>query len=210
MPCGMCGKSTCECKLWSHARGLAGGSVHRRTKECDGQGCPKYVGEMMIPGLSGTKHSHWSECQRKDSICVPIAFKWGKSYEGCTCDWNDYGHKLLLHVDCRLHGENAKAQGREGQAAIVREAVGQFTDAVAAHADNDAVNHPSHYTSHPSGVECITVTEHYGFNVGNAIKYLWRAGLKNSTEAGTIEDLKKARWYIDREISRLTGSGEQS
>ena len=64
----------------------------------------------------------------------------------------------------------------------------------------DAVEHPSHYTSHPSGVECIQVTEHMGFCVGNAVKYLWRAGLKGPT----LEDLKKARWYIDREIARLT------
>lgn len=66
-------------------------------------------------------------------------------------------------------------------------------------ATRDAVNSPKHYNSHPSGVECITVTEHFNFNVGNAIKYLWRAGLKG----GLVEDLKKARWYVDREISRL-------
>lgn len=63
---------------------------------------------------------------------------------------------------------------------------------------HDAVNHPKHYTSHPSGVECITVTEHMGFNVGNAIKYLWRADLKGST----IQDLEKAAWYVNREIER--------
>lgn len=63
----------------------------------------------------------------------------------------------------------------------------------------DNVNHPPHYTAHPSGVECIQVAEHYNFNVGNAIKYLWRAGLKGAL----LEDLKKARWYVDREIQRL-------
>ena len=63
---------------------------------------------------------------------------------------------------------------------------------------NDVVNHPSHYTAHPSRVECIQITEHMGFNLGNAIKYIWRADLKNDA----IEDLKKARWYVDREISR--------
>lgn len=63
----------------------------------------------------------------------------------------------------------------------------------------DMVNHPPHYTSHPSGVECITITEHMGFCVGNAIKYLWRAGLKS---ASAIDDLKKARWYVEREIAR--------
>lgn len=63
---------------------------------------------------------------------------------------------------------------------------------------SDLVNHPAHYNSHPSGVECITITEHMPFNVGNAIKYLWRADHKNG-----IEDLRKARWYVDREIQRL-------
>ncbi len=65
-------------------------------------------------------------------------------------------------------------------------------------ANADAVNHPAHYTQHPSGVECITITEHMGFNLGNAVKYVWRADLK----ANAIEDLKKARWYIDREIQK--------
>lgn len=64
--------------------------------------------------------------------------------------------------------------------------------------NNDPVNHPKHYTSHPSGVECIEVTEHMGFNLGNATKYIWRADLKNDA----IEDLKKARWYIEREIAK--------
>ena len=66
---------------------------------------------------------------------------------------------------------------------------------------SDPVNHPTHYTSHPSGVECIQVTEHMNFNIGNAVKYLWRASLKGAL----LEDLKKARWYIDREIKRLEG-----
>ena len=64
---------------------------------------------------------------------------------------------------------------------------------------NDPVNHPKHYTSHPSGVECIEVTEHFNFNKGNAIKYIWRS----SDKGKEVEDLRKARWYIDREIARL-------
>jgi hypothetical protein len=63
----------------------------------------------------------------------------------------------------------------------------------------DPVNHPLHYTQHPSGVECITITEHMSFNVGNAVKYLWRANWKNG-----LEDLEKALWYINREIERLS------
>jgi hypothetical protein len=62
----------------------------------------------------------------------------------------------------------------------------------------DRVNNPKHYTSHPSGVECIQVVEHMGFNLGNAVKYIWRADLKGNS----IEDLEKARWYINRELRR--------
>ena len=62
----------------------------------------------------------------------------------------------------------------------------------------EAVNHPDHYTSHPSGVECIQVVEHMGFNLGNAIKYIWRADLKGNA----LEDLQKAQFYIAREIAR--------
>jgi hypothetical protein len=65
---------------------------------------------------------------------------------------------------------------------------------------HDAVNHPKHYTSDPSGVECIQITRHRNFNIGNAIKYLWRAGLK---EDAKIQDLRKAIWYIEDEIKRL-------
>lgn len=67
---------------------------------------------------------------------------------------------------------------------------------------NDPVDHPDHYTSHPSGVECIDVTEHMNFNRGNAVKYIWRAGSKGGPEK-EIEDLKKAAWYITREVRRL-------
>jgi len=62
----------------------------------------------------------------------------------------------------------------------------------------DSVNNPGHYTRHPSGVECIQITEHMNFNMGNAVKYIWRADLKGSP----IEDLRKARFYIEREIRR--------
>ena len=65
---------------------------------------------------------------------------------------------------------------------------------------HDPVNHPVHYTSDPSGIECIQITRHRNFNVGNAIKYLWRAGLK---EDAKVQDLRKAIWYIEDEIKRL-------
>lgn len=63
------------------------------------------------------------------------------------------------------------------------------------------VDHPPHYTSHASGIECIQITEHMGFNLGNAIKYIWRADLKGES----MQDLRKAQWYLNREIERRTG-----
>lgn len=73
--------------------------------------------------------------------------------------------------------------------------------------EHDSVNHPSHYTQHPSEVECIEITRHYCFSIGNAIKYLWRAGLKRDAaledKQKEIEDLKKAVWYINDRIKQL-------
>lgn len=66
----------------------------------------------------------------------------------------------------------------------------------------DVVNYPSHYTSHPSGIECIQITEHMNFLLGNAIKYIWRSDLKNG-----VEDLQKAIFYINREIQNRTKKG---
>lgn len=64
---------------------------------------------------------------------------------------------------------------------------------------NDPVNHPEHYTSHPSGIECIDVTRWMNFNLGNAVKYIWRSGLKDQSE----QDLRKAIWYLENEIDRI-------
>lgn len=89
------------------------------------------------------------------------------------------------------------------------------------HKGGDAVNHPPHYNEHPSGVECIEIVRHYNFNIGNAIKYLWRMGLKlvptgkdaaadRKKAAAEIEDLKKAIWYLNDELGRLTDIYHQS
>ena len=74
----------------------------------------------------------------------------------------------------------------------------------------DNVNHPSHYENGPACphcggvIECIVVTEKYNFTIGNAAKYLWRAGKKEDQ----IEDLRKAIWYVQREIERLSQTKE--
>jgi len=60
---------------------------------------------------------------------------------------------------------------------------------------SDPVNHPKHYCSHPSGIECIQITRHMNFCLGNAIKYIWRADEKGKA----IEDLDKAIFYLQEE-----------
>ena len=67
---------------------------------------------------------------------------------------------------------------------------------------HDPVKHPDHYTSHPSGVECLEVTRHMSFNTGNAIKYIWRHREKGKP----IEDLQKAIFYLEDEVERLKSS----
>lgn len=71
---------------------------------------------------------------------------------------------------------------------------------------DESVNAPPHYKQHPSGIECIEVTEHMPFCTGNAVKYLWRAGLKGDA----FTDLKKAVWYIEREIKRIDTQGDMT
>jgi hypothetical protein len=70
----------------------------------------------------------------------------------------------------------------------------------------DLVNHPPHYKTHPHSLECIEVTEHMNFCTGNAVKYIWRAGEKGDV----IQDLKKALWYLKREIKRRKMTNDQT
>lgn len=69
------------------------------------------------------------------------------------------------------------------------------------------VKSPSYYNAHPSGVECIQIAKHYDFCIGNVLKYIWRAGLKSESGMSAlekqIEDLKKARVYLDFELEML-------
>lgn len=72
--------------------------------------------------------------------------------------------------------------------------------------NNTQVEHPDYYNKHPSGVECIEIVRHCNFNIGNAIKYLFRCGLKDDNPQ--IQDLRKAIFYIQDEINRLEGKYE--
>jgi len=109
------------------------------------------------------------------------------------------------HIRCALstHGEERLHQNGDEtwteRVAVYPTSAGLELSADPGGPPHDPVNRPKHYTSHPSGVECITITQHMNFCRGNAIKYIWRAGEK----ADEVEDLRKARFYIDKEIERL-------
>ena len=128
--------------------------------------------------ISGKTYSTAPELDK--DICDGCAFKLGSK----SCD------EAFSQYSCRT---NADEKGIIWVEVTTPEPSEQRND--------DPVNHPSHYTSHPSGVECIQVTEHMTFNCGNAVKYIWRNGLKDRQPG--IQDLQKAVWYLNREIERL-------
>ncbi len=82
----------------------------------------------------------------------------------------------------------------------------QFCDASDTEVKKEKINHPAHYNTnkppciHCGGlIECIDIVTHMSFNIGNSIKYIWRAAYKNNG----LEDLKKAAWYLEHEIKKL-------
>lgn len=112
----------------------------------------------------------------------------------CVFPWEDRGEGLC---QCTERDSRGGTVGTVGRFQVLR--AGPVPEAM-----HDAVAHPPHYTSHPSGIECIEITKHHNFCVGNVIKYCWRAGLKGETEgAGMLKDLRKARQYLDFEIARI-------
>ena len=132
-----------------------------------------------------------------------------------TCFYSELDVKIHPCNDCADYDKwvNRNIYIREA-AKPLSEAVKEWVDCKDDDDDNevdkffkrmkDVVSQPPHYTAHPSGIECIQVTEHMGFNLGNAIKYIWRCDLKQDA----IEDLKKAKWYIEREIDKRVRSNE--
>ena len=70
---------------------------------------------------------------------------------------------------------------------------------------HEKIDHPRHYNQHPSGIECIEIIEHLPCNLGNAVKYIWRCGLKRSSDP--LRDLRSAEWYVRREIDRIKRLG---
>jgi hypothetical protein len=66
------------------------------------------------------------------------------------------------------------------------------------------VSHPNHYTSHPSGIECLEISRYLPFGLGNCIKYLWRSGIKGGQEK-RLEDVSKALFYLDDALAEWQG-----
>lgn len=131
--------------------------------------------------------AHLSE----DCLLVTVQDKRGK-YRTYHMDHTEW----LLHE----HDPRAAVRMAGGAAQIAAMVLQKETPAV------DLVNHPPHYTKHPSGVECIQITEHMGFNLGNAVKYIWRADEKGNA----LQDLEKAAWYVNRELEKRRKAQEDA
>ena len=125
-----------------------------------------------------------------------------------VCD-KDFGGQPVINVESKVKGQfhhvckdcHNKLRRSEGKVPIRPELAPQGQSVC-----KDPIN-PSHYREHPSGVECITITQHENFCIGNAIKYLWRRRKKDVNKE--VEDLRKAVWYIQQEIVRLTDGGQE-
>jgi len=115
--------------------------------------------------------------------------------------WKQEEEKASVYIDWRMDGNDAvyvigilRQDGTKepyGQAAPASSRENEMRDEL-----NETVNHPPHYATHPSGVEAVDIAEHLSFNLGNALKYVWRAKKKGKEE----EDLEKALWYLEREV----------
>lgn len=138
---------------------------------------------------------------------MSIQLEEGKYYRTRTGDrrgparYDPYDEDYPWDLDdgkCRCIGYTRSGAWLKGTTGLPQDLVAEWPDEP--EVPHDPVEHPKHYTGHPSGVECIAITEHMNFCLGNAVKYIWRAGEKGDA----LIDLKKARWYIDREIERLS------
>ena len=127
-----------------------------------------------------------------------MSIEWGEvepNFEGVEpCDGERMARIVLNNGEVLEGRANQFAWANDSDGGPYR--ISSYQIEVLPTADN--VNHPSHYTAHPSGVECIQITEHMGFNLGNALKYIWRCDLKKDA----IEDLEKAKFYIERELAK--------
>jgi hypothetical protein len=136
------------------------------------------------------------ECLLNPNTRVDVLFRGGDEEHGKCADhwaWNYSVTGFYRHdiVAWRLSEKVASISVEE-----LSEEPLQIVDKIDNVNTVDNVNNPSHYTSHKSGTECIEITRHMSFNLGNATKYIWRCDLKKDA----IEDLRKAIFYLNDEI----------
>lgn len=210
----ICGNSGCSNQVylgdrtWLHNRGALGHSAERPigpAANCTKPGCFRFI--QWDPQMNRLIHIVPHNANHKAEYVVDMTEK------SDSHDWEEVGHMSDEGVDFTTLGAESKSAFLAGMEFKTLPRIILHTEDLGPYFEgntHDAVDHPSHYTSDPSGVECITVARHRNFNVGNAIKYLWRAGLKveEGQDALTkqIEDLEKARWYLKDEIDRLKGT----
>ncbi len=148
--------------------------------------------------------------------CIKTVYMNGNGYEAYFKDKiykSERDNCITDEVGCEAHswyeGTDKFKEHFIKEGILNRNSKGQFVAKKDNKSDKkkDKVNSPSHYTNHPSGIECIEITRHYDFCIGNAMKYLWRCGLKDeqgySSREKEIEDMKKAVWYINDKIKML-------
>lgn len=126
-------------------------------------------------------------------------YPWTEADRNRRGRWSDEGEDGEASAGVKICGGDLIAEWTDAAPTPATDAatIQRVMEASAPAAD-DPVMHPAHYTSHPSGVECLTITRWMGFNLGNAVKYIWRADMKGAA----IEDLRKAAFYIADEIAK--------
>lgn len=156
--------------------------------------CEKESRVEMEDETSGLAHIFSSRNWTCDA-CLPVGLSMPSTKEHAVA--NLVCRKCLLGVNLIFIGPHA-----ESRMAVRRNHfVCHICQEKKSDGSESSVDHPPHYTDHPSGIECIDVVRHMNFNIGNAIKYLWRHGKKEKHK--TIEDLQKAIFYIKDEIKKI-------
>lgn len=182
-------------------------------RPCGGVDCRgKYAWKTVTTSLDGAKNKTTIHSPppneikvdpRKDIFtpdCWEVECTEACSMDKCWFENDDEEEELVplgVFIDGKPFEEYVENRVEANSLLVADKMANRLNEQGPAKVENDPVNHPKHYTSHPSGVECITITEHYNFNLGNCIKYLWRSDLKDSP----VEDLEKAAWYLQREIN---------
>lgn len=170
-----------------------GGTVNSLMLQTEDGANAQHIAEWIEAIANGTLDTALATSQR--TAILPLLPCCKCDSEAVAYDYAGPGSVFLNGVRCR-HGDCQSLEGAETPA-MAREAWNELqleTLEEQPSASADMVNHPPHYTGHPSGVECIEVSEHLPFCLGNAFKYLFRRDAKGNP----LENIEKAIWYVNR------------